>query len=286
MQDAINTNDSHRWEAQLDLRFAPNKEGLLTNLVHNRHFGPLVVQKALHPEENGCCHVIFLHPPSGIAGGDALALNVTLEAGAHALITTPGAGKFYGHRGRAEQFINLNVAENAFLEWLPQETLIYDASYGHNHSTLKLSADAAFIGWEFNVFGRAAFGENFTQGEWHNTVEIHVGDTLALYDPLHVSAGSRWFTSPLGLAHARLMGHCWLLPPPEKRAQNDAFIAKAREAFQDDAAFTITALDELMIARHHGDNIRHSFTQFEKLRALARREWFNLEENSPRIWRT
>src|SRR5258708_2362269 len=81
------------WKAELGLRFG--RVGARSVLLEKRSDGPLVVQKPLYPEGDSVCHAIVVHPPGGIAGGDELHLDVKAAAGAHALLTTPGAGKRY-----------------------------------------------------------------------------------------------------------------------------------------------------------------------------------------------
>lgn len=282
----LNPQAQTAWAAQLNLHFAPNESGQITRLVQNTHSGPLRVQRALYPESNGCCHAIILHPPAGIAGGDRLTIRADLAQNAHALLTTPGAGKFYGHGGVGEQMLNFSVADGGFLEWLPQETIVFDRSHGHSETTIHLAAEAAFIGWEISVFGRRDHGEQFTHGQWHNTISIFHNDALILHDPLHVQAASRWFASPLGLDGNHVCAHSWLQPPSDQRPHSDAFIAQVRDHFADDPAFSITAIDPLLIARHYGSDVRHCFAQLARLRALARRAWFDFDENYPRIWRT
>ncbi len=111
------------WEAELTLGFA--RRGDKTAMVSRAHRGPLTVQRPFYPE-GGVCHVYLLHPPGGIVAGDRLTIKATAEAGAQALITTPAAGKFYRSGGeKAVQAVDLTVAENAGLEWLPQETIVY-----------------------------------------------------------------------------------------------------------------------------------------------------------------
>src|SRR5688572_30461521 len=95
------------WLARLslDYRVAGGR-----SVVASAHTGPLRVLKPLYPEGEALCQSIVVHPPGGIAGGDALSLHVHVQAGASAQITTPGAAKWYKANGRtATQDIALRV---------------------------------------------------------------------------------------------------------------------------------------------------------------------------------
>src|SRR4051812_17267113 len=114
------------WEAHLELDFQ-HLAGR-TRLVHRRHVGPLHVQRPFHPEPTpgGAAHVYLLHPPGGLVGGDSLAIRARARKGAQVLLTTPAATKFYRTSGElAVQSVTLEVGEDAAVEWLPQETIVF-----------------------------------------------------------------------------------------------------------------------------------------------------------------
>src|ERR1700741_3569567 len=85
------------WKASLALGFSFADQK--TTLSSKLHDGPLVVQKPLYPEGSEVCHAIVVHPPGGIAGGDELNLRVGTQPRAAALLTTPGAAKWYRSAG-------------------------------------------------------------------------------------------------------------------------------------------------------------------------------------------
>src|SRR5579871_3836337 len=150
------------WKAELALGF--EKQGRKTVLAGRRHEGPLVVQKPLYPEGEGVCHVIVVHPPGGIAGGDELTLQVKAGHGAAALLTTPGAAKWYRSSGPgARQRLDFDV--HGSLEWLPRESIVFDGALADLGCAVSLNGDATFIGWEIVCLGRTGSGERFERGE-------------------------------------------------------------------------------------------------------------------------
>ena len=121
------------WKADLSLGFScRNRKSVLTEKHSD---GPLVVQKPLYPEGDAVCHAIVVHPPGGIAGGDELHLKVKAGPESAALLTTPGAGKWYRSAGPwASQKLCFEV--DGVLEWLPRVVLIGGAAILviHTHS--------------------------------------------------------------------------------------------------------------------------------------------------------
>ncbi len=141
------------WLARLALSFSrqgPHK----TVLSERMHEGPLLVQKALYPEGPGVCHVTILHPPSGIAGGDILRIDIDVQPGAHALLSTPGATRWYKANGRhAAQRVHIRLAAGARLDWLPQENIFFEQADAAASTQLHMQTGASAIGWDIAQLG-------------------------------------------------------------------------------------------------------------------------------------
>ena len=131
------------WHGRLSLHYSRDGE---RTVAHDRHEGPLRVLKALYPEGPGICHHVLVHPPGGIVGGDVLDIDATLDAGAQALITTPGATRFYRSSGAAAaQQATLRVVDGARLEWLPLETIAYRGCIGETRVRMELARSSPAV---------------------------------------------------------------------------------------------------------------------------------------------
>ena len=194
------------WEAAIQLHFvlSDNSETVLANRLHK---GPLVVQKPLYPEGRAVCQVILLHPPGGVAGGDSLSVNVTTGKGSHALMTTPGAGKWYKSNGRlASQSLHFRVEKGSRFEWLPQEAILFDGAQAHWQTRIELEKDACYMGWEIVCFGRSASGEKFSHGNLRQETEIFCEGKRIWGEYASVPGGDKLLTSAAGLAGRTVSG--------------------------------------------------------------------------------
>jgi urease accessory protein len=269
------------WQAELKLSFERRAER--TVLAENIHRGPLRVQKALYPEGDGVCQTIMLHPPSGIAGGDHLRISAQLGMGAHAQITTPGAGKWY-RSGSAEalQQINFTVAEGATLEWLPQESIVFDGARARMETRVALAGDSRYIGWDILCLGRAASGERFELGKFELFYRVDRNNQPIWLERGGFSGNDAMLTSPAGWAGATVSGTLLAAFPhtPELLAACRA-IAPA-----DAASHALTALPGLLLARYLGDSSEAARQWFTALWAIIRPVCCGRPAITPRIWNT
>ena len=187
------------WQAQLRLGFALH-DGV-SRLVERTHSGPLRVQKPLYPEGDAVCHAIIIHPPGGVVGGDQLAVDATVGEGARALLTSPGAAKWYRANGHVSgQHVVLRAGSGAAIEWLPQESIFFDQACVRLRHEVELAPDASYIGCDIVCLGRSASGEIFNTGSIDQQVQIRRGGKLLWWEQGVLAAGGALMASPLGLA--------------------------------------------------------------------------------------
>lgn len=265
------------WNAELELHY--RRAGGRTTLAQ-RHRGPLQVQKALYPEGDSTCHTVVVHPPGGIAGGDALTIDVATAPGAHALITTPGAAKWYKANGRpASQRVHLRI-EGA-LEWLPQEAIVFDAADARSELRIDLGADAAMLGWDIVALGRIASGERFARGAFAQTIRVHEQGQLQWLERTRLAGDDALLDSPVGLRGARVFGCFWAYGPRWSDAQLEAL------RHTDDRALLTRLSPRLLVARalcHTTAAVRAALEQlWTRVRPLV---FDGLAPVRPRIWAT
>jgi urease accessory protein len=271
------------WQARLALGFE-RRDGRSV-LARREHFGPLRVQKSLHPEGPEVCHAILLHPPAGIAGGDELDIRVNVENNAHALLTTPGATKWYRSAGLwAQQKLTLEIAANATLEWLPQETIVFDSAYAKMQTHISLAGEALFMGWEVLCLGRRASGEKFERGTLQLATRVELEGKPIWIERGKLQGGSPLLDSPIGLngysVSATLLA--------AGREIGSSLLARCREvqSLESESRQGITTLPKLLVARYLGHSSEAARGWFIDLWRLLRPALAGRDAQNPRIWNT
>ncbi len=273
--------DTTIWRAELGLDY--ERRGPRTVLASRRHIGPLVVQKPLYPEGDAVCHSIVVHPPAGIAGGDQLEIHARVGENAQVLLTTPGAGKWYGSAGPwAQQHIRFEVAAGACLEWLPQETIVFDGALAALQNVIELAPGAHYIGWEILCFGRTGSGEQFTRGACHvHTTLIRAGRPLWL-ERGQVAAGGNLAQSEAGLDGKPV---CATLVATAN-SENIELLEACRTVSAAEGNVSVTRLPGLLVARYLGMSSEAARHYFMALWAQWRPMVIGRQAVVPRIWRT
>ena len=269
------------WRARLALAFEHAQSR--TTLTRREHEGPLVVQKPLHPEGPDVCQCIVVHPPGGIAGGDAIELDVTVGAGAHAQLTTPGAAKWYRAAGRrASQAIACRVAKGGVLEWLPQGTIVFDGADAASTLRVELAPDATYLGWDVVCLGRTASAERFTHGDWRQRIDIVRGDALVWSERAVLRGDSPLLASPAGLNGAPVFGTFVAMAP----TLPDDLLAACRAFAPAEGEGAVTRMPHALVARWRGHAMEAAHAYFAALWAAVRPALTGRAAVPPRIWAT
>jgi urease accessory protein len=272
---------SSGWNAELSLAY--ERRDNRTVLARRVHRGPLVVQKSLYPEGESVCQNIVVHPPAGIVGGDRLALEVEVGENARAQLTTPGAAKWYrSAAASAQQSLRFSVATGALLEWLPQETIVFDGALAALDTEIVLAADAMFFGWEIVCLGRRRSGERFASGRLSQDFVLRRGRARQWSERLSLVGGSRLLEASVGLDRKPVFGTFLAAAP---RVPED-LMATCRDIDCDDGEVAVTRVPGVLLARYRGFSPQAARDYFAALWARARPMLAGLDAVRPRIWAT
>ena len=272
------------WHASLQLDYT--LEGART-VARHAHNGPLRILQSLYPEGDAVCHNVLVHPPGGLVGGDTLDITATVGPGAHGLVTTPGATRFYRSTGElALQRTHLTLAEGARLEWLPLEALCYNACNAENHLTLNLAPGAECMGWDVTALGLPHAGQPFDTGRFVQHIEA---PGRWLERGVIDAADHRLLESPLGLAGQRCMASLFFVTGrPLDRARRDTALDAARAVMDAHAlkasAGATSPNGQVVVVRALAPQVEPAMQLLRQVRAAWRAALWQLCAEPPRIW--
>jgi urease accessory protein len=141
------------------------------------------------PLDDALPHGVLINTSGGLVGGDRIAVEIALDDGARALVTTQAAEKVYRSAGATVEISNrLVLGVGAWLEWLPGETILFDGARLARRLRIELATDAQVMGGEIVVFGRVARGEAFAHGALSDAWELRRAGRLVWCDALAFDA--------------------------------------------------------------------------------------------------
>lgn len=278
------TTPGWRGELQLTLARPDSRPTARTVVAARRHLGPLNIQRAFYPEAE-VAHIYVLHPPGGVVGGDELYIDVEVQAGAHALLTTPASGKLYRSDGRQACLQQvLRVEADASLEWLPQETIVYAGARARMTTRVELQAGGRFIGWEMLCLGRPACAETFARGQLLQRFELWREGAPLWLERSRFEGGAATLNATWGL-QARPLAATLVATVCDKTLVERI---RAAIALQPDAdeSFAVTQLDEVLVCRYLGTQAQRARTCLGAAWAEIRRSLLGREPCAPRVWNT
>jgi urease accessory protein len=286
------------WHGEVTLSFSPDPKGKTLAQLHLAS-APFKVQRSFYPESGSPvksaqrCYTTLLHTAGGMVAGDHLSIHLHLKPQAQALVTTSSASKIYGQVPlkspipvQATQNILIKVEAEASLEWLPQETIVFDGADYAQQLRIELAATASCLGWEVTRFGRTARGERFLSGRWQAHTEVWREGRPLWVDPQWLLGGSELLDSEHGLAGQPLIGTLFWIGNADG-VDSKALVTAARERWlsqprQGEAG--VTWLDAGLICRYRGANRQELHAWFVQVWQLVRHCQGLPAASLPRVW--
>jgi urease accessory protein len=216
-------------------------------------------------------------------GGDLLTADISLAEHSHALITTAAAAKIYrSSGGESQQTTQIQVAAGACLEWLPQETIIFNGAIYHQRTCIELEPHAIWCGWEISRFGRTAKGESFLEGQVRSHTEVWQQGRPLWIDRQRISGNAEIWHSPHALAAQPVVGSLAFIGQsvPSTLVDQARILAHTRTQGE----FGVTRLEQGMLCRYRGLSSLEVRTWLIGVWQLLRVSLMGRSVCLPRIW--
>jgi urease accessory protein len=276
---AAPTTTDAGWLASLEMKIC--RRGDKSVVSKSSQTGPLTIQSPFYPEGD-LCHLYLLHPPSGIVGGDCLQLNVSVYDQGAALITTPGATKFYRTNGKvAHQRQQFNIDSGASFEWLPQETIYFPDAYAHLNTVIHLEHGSRFLGWDIHCLGLPANDLDFGGGNAKIGLQIYRENVPIFIDMMHVTKEKREHQAAFLRDYPITATFVATDADPELLEQVRTALPLSRNG-----QWAVTLVADLLVLRYLGASGHEARKLFINAWKLARPHILERDVVLPRIWAT
>jgi urease accessory protein len=268
-----------RCDGAAEVRFARRNGG--TALSHLFQHAPCRVLFPNSPADD-LPLAVLLTTSGGLAGGDRIRLTIGSEAGATAAVTAQAAEKIYRSLGPDARIeIALTVGADAWLEWLPQETILFDRARLARHTTVKVETGGRLLAAEMIVFGRTARGERVSTGLLHDRWSVRVDGRLRWVDAIRLEDGiADHLNAPAGFAGATTIATAVYVGPDAA-----ALLPLARAlALDSEIRAGATLVNGILLARFLGLDARLVRADLATYLAHMRRAAAGLPATVPRLW--
>ncbi len=240
------------------------------------------------PEHGEPLTAVLVNSSGGVVGGDRLAVNIEAGDGASIVVIGQAAEKVYRSKGpEARTATTLTAGPGAWVEYLPQGTIVFNGARFRRTTTIDASPDARVMAGEALSLGRVARGERFTSGLLHDGWRVRVDGRLTWADALHLSnADGDDITSALDstAGFAGMCGYATFIYAAPDAAER---LVAARRLLEDRPGSVragATSFDGILLARWLGPDpgaVRGALGRFW---ARFRAEAGGLPERLPAIW--
>jgi urease accessory protein len=232
--------------------------------------------KAFLPRVHGAVpEVVFLNTSGGLTGGDRIAFALTLGCGARAVGTTQTAERAYASsEGEAGMEVALVLGAGAALDWLPQETILFDRSALARRTKAMIGAGARLLLAETVVLGRAAMGETLVDVRFTDWREVQREGVPVLVEPLRITRDT------LTAGAAALGGMRAVSTVAMVAAGGEDALDAVRAVLPQDVEAAASAWDGKLVVRVMGTDL------FPVKRAVARILDVVRGADLPRVWQT
>jgi urease accessory protein len=235
------------------ITLAVRASGAVTRRARVREDGPLRVRCPGPISDE--LEAVIVNTGGGVAGGDRLRLDVTVEPGARLVVTTAAAEKVYRTREAAATIdVKLSVGAAASLAWMPQEMILFDRARLKRAIDIDLAADARLLLAEAIVFGRSGMGEAVHEGFLFDRWRLRRGGRLIHAEAMRLDGAVANKLAPPAVAKGAIAIATILLAPGEEAAGVRALGNRLRgEA----GASTWNGLTVVRLCAADGEALRH-----------------------------
>lgn len=272
------------WNAHLKLDFVNKNQKTVCDFLHD---GPLRVLKSLYPEGDSICHTILIHAPGGLVGGDTIDVQLNMQEHTHALITNPGATRFYKTNGQiAQQNIQIQLAQGARLEWLPLENIAYNDCQAINQITVNLAPLAQAMVWDVTALGLKQSNLPFMSGQFEQSISFN---NEWLEKALIDGTDSRLLNSEVGLNGFTTVSSLYFFSGTEFSTLQKQSILEQTDAIIQASPLSARAgvtspHAQVVVVRVLSETCEESMQLLQLIWASWRTKEWGIQSQAPRLW--